>query len=220
MTQQPPTNLEQFVNKFNERREAAGNNPLLGRAVVFYQELVKRRTIESYFVAQQFTELHQQISSSLDEEGLSDEERTDIALLGISLSHLIEERSVRNSNFYNLSQAHKNFVADIATRPGVNHAQILNHAISCLDNDGVELLAQKSVEKLGAANWDIIAFGIDLQTQKAQIFVRCLVGEQANANKALEAENQELRDRVQRGLNGSQNIGTQQLSQHVGRGSL
>lgn len=210
MTQQPPTNLEQFVNKFNERREAAGKDPLLDRAVGFYQELVKHRTTESYFDAQQFTELHQQISGSLDEEGLSDEERTDIILLGISLSRLIEERSVRASNFDELSQAHRNFVADIATHPGVKHAQILNHAISCLDNDGVEPLAQKSVEKLGAANWGTIAFGIDLQTEKAKTFIRYLIAEQANANK-------KLRDTVQRGLSGNTNFATQQSFEAGGR---
>ena len=211
MTQQTPTNLEQFVNEFNERREAAGKNPLLDRVIEFYQELVNRRTIESYFIAQQFTELHQQISESLDEEGLSDDERTDIALLGISLSHHIEESSVRNSNFGELSQAHKNFVTDIATRPGVNHAKILNHALfSCLYAEGVELLAQKSVANLPAESLVEVAYGIDLQIHNANLFVRSLIKEQANANKALVAENAALQQQQQTALNQGENFGTNQ----------
>ena len=167
MTQQPPTNLEKFVDNFNGNRVSR----VLDRSVGFYKALVKHRTIESYFEAQEFTELHRQISGSLDEKGLSDEERTDIALLGISLSHHIEISSVSSeqSNFYNLSQAHKNSVTDIATRPGVNHAQILNHAISCLDNDGVELLAQKSVANLPAESLVEVANGIDFRIQKAKL---------------------------------------------------
>ncbi len=210
MTQQPPTNLEQFVNEFNEKRLSR----VLDRAVGFYKELVKHRTIESYFEAQEFSNLHQQISESLDKEGLSDDERTDIALLGISLSHLIEERSLGNSNFGELSQAHKNFVTDIATRPGVNHAKILNHAIPCLDAEGVELLAQKSVANLPAESLVEVADGIDFRIQNAKLFARFLIREQANANKALEAENERLRNTVQSALNG-QNFSNQQ-SFHAG----
>ena len=211
MTKQPPTNLEQFVNNFNGNRFSR----VLDIAVDFYQDLVRNRTTESYFDAQQFTELHQQISESLDKEGLSDEERTDIAFLGISLSNWINKNGYISRNFdsSDLSQAHKNFVIDIATRPGVNHAKILNHAIPCLDAEGVELLVQKSVANLPAESLVEVADGIDFQSQNAKLFARFLIREQANANK-------ELRNTVQRGLGGSQNIATQQLSQHVGRGGL
>jgi hypothetical protein len=219
MTKQPPTNLEQFVNEFNDWREREGKklNTLSDGAIDFCKELVKHRKIEHYFDVKKFTELHQQISESLDEEGLSDDERTDIALLGISLSHLIEERSVRNSNFGELSQAHKNFVTDIATRPGVNHAKIFIHALLTLDNEGVELLAQKSVANLPAESLVNVVDGIDFRIQKANIFVRSLIKEQANANEALKAENAVLQQQQQNALNQGGSFGTQQLSEHVGR---
>jgi ribosome-binding factor A len=215
MTQQPLTDLELFVKRFNEKRLSR----VLDRAVDFYQDLVKHRTIESYVDVQKFAELHNQISLSLDEEGLSDDERTDIALLGISLSHHIESSSVNNeqSNFDNLSQAHKKFVTDVAMHPGVNHAKIFNHALFLyLDDEGVELLAQKSVANLPAESLGKVADGIDFRNQKAKLFVSSLIKEQANANKALVAENKDLRNVVQSALNG-QNFSTQKLSEYVGR---
>jgi hypothetical protein len=235
MTQQPPTNLEKFVNEFNNLRKEEGKTPLLDGVIVFYQELVKHRTMEYYFDMQIFAELHQQISDSLDEESLSDEERTDIALLGISLSNLIERTLcvIRDPNYpgdlsFSLSQAYNNFVPDIATRPGVNHAKIFIHALLTLRNKGAELLAQKSVANLPAESVVGVADALveywrtnpPPYTQQANCFLRHLIVEQANANKALEAENAALRNTVQSALNGNTNFATTQLSEHVGRGSL
>jgi hypothetical protein len=204
MTQQPLTDLELFVKRFNENRFSR----VLDRAVDFYQELVKHRTIESYVDVQEFAELHNQISLSLDEEGLSDDERTDIALLGISLSHHINNEQ---SNFDNLSQAHKKFVTDVATHPGVNHAKIFNHALFLyLDDEGVELLAQKSVANLPAESLGKVVDGIDFRNQKAKLFVSSLIKEQANANKALVAKNAALEQQQQNVLNQGGSFGTNQ----------
>jgi len=228
MTQQPPTNLEKFVIEFNDWREREGKNPLLDRAVVFFQELVKHRTIESYFEVQKSTELHQQISDTFNMEILSDDERTDIVLLGISLSDWIINRNaytIRDFDSYDLSQAYNNFVPDIATRPGVNHAKIFIHALLTLDNNSVELLAQKSVANLPAESLVNVVDALvehwrtdpPPYPQQANCFLRHLIVEQANANKALEAENAVLQQQQQTALNRGGSFGTQQLSEHVGR---